>query len=271
MTAITPATTIDEVISALDRIIDDSIHSHNRLGYFAALYRRVTVTVKQGIVSGTFEDGPRMEKFDVAFANRYLSAFEQYHHHQSPTKAWALSFDVARDRNLMLLQHLLLGMNAHINLDLGIVAAEIAPGTEISSLERDFDQINIILGSLVGEVVDEFSKIWPFIGWADRQLRGHERAAIGFEMEVVRNRAWKFALDLAVLDPVPQTEAIAKTDQQVAALGHFIAHPGFPIELIFWIFRKTDFKSTSETIRILNERLKAKPVNMAVLKRRSPV
>ena len=69
-----PATTIDEVISALDDILAISKVKKSRAGYFAALYRKVTLAVKNGIASGIYEDGKRMEKLDVIFANRYLAA-----------------------------------------------------------------------------------------------------------------------------------------------------------------------------------------------------
>ena len=36
-------TTIDGVIAALQDIIDDSIKTKSRLGYFAALYKRMTI------------------------------------------------------------------------------------------------------------------------------------------------------------------------------------------------------------------------------------
>ena len=47
------AQTIDDVIKQLDDIILWAKANKNRLGYFAALYRRVTVRVKQpgGIAS----------------------------------------------------------------------------------------------------------------------------------------------------------------------------------------------------------------------------
>ena len=71
-----PAETIDQVIEQLDDIIDWSIIRSSRLGYFAALYRKVTIKVKDGIRDGYFEDAERMERLDVIFANRYLEAFE---------------------------------------------------------------------------------------------------------------------------------------------------------------------------------------------------
>ncbi|NIR65754.1 MAG: hypothetical protein GWN00_24945 [Aliifodinibius sp.] len=91
------------------------------MGYFAALYRKVTIRVKE-----EFEDPERMERLDVLFANRYLEAFEQYHTRKETTVSWKLAFDTCKRWRPIVLQHLLLGMNTHIRLDLGVAAAETA-------------------------------------------------------------------------------------------------------------------------------------------------
>src|SRR5215216_7912660 len=57
-----PAHTIDEVIEHLDDLIAHARRAKNRLGYFAALYRNVTIKVKEGILAGSFEDAARMER-----------------------------------------------------------------------------------------------------------------------------------------------------------------------------------------------------------------
>ena len=44
------------------------------MGYFATLYRKVTIQVKKGIADNFFDDGPRMERLDVILANRYTQA-----------------------------------------------------------------------------------------------------------------------------------------------------------------------------------------------------
>ncbi len=71
-----PAKNIDEVIARLTDIIDISRQESSRQGYFAALYRKVTINVKQGILNGRFEDGARMERLDVNFAVRLNSLGE---------------------------------------------------------------------------------------------------------------------------------------------------------------------------------------------------
>ena len=112
------ARTIDEVIEQLDHIIQRSRHNSSRIGFFAILYRQVTARVREGILSGRFQDGARMERLDVAFANRYLEALEQYRLGEQPSRCWLAAFQGASSWRLLVLQHLLLGMNAHINLDL---------------------------------------------------------------------------------------------------------------------------------------------------------
>ena len=48
---------IQQVVFALDEIISDSVKNKNPLGYFAALYRNVTVKVKEGIENNFFMTG----------------------------------------------------------------------------------------------------------------------------------------------------------------------------------------------------------------------
>src|SRR5512143_2170317 len=70
--------TIDDIIAEMDCVIERCIQKRSKLGYFAMLYRDVTVRVRDGIAAGRFEDGPRMEQLDVVFANRYLDALHAY-------------------------------------------------------------------------------------------------------------------------------------------------------------------------------------------------
>jgi hypothetical protein len=104
-----PAQTINEVVQQLDDIIEWAYSQKSRLGYFAALYRKVTINVKEGITADFFEDGERMERLDVIFANLYLKAFEQYQNNHAPTRSWQFAFETSRRWWPIVLQHLLLG------------------------------------------------------------------------------------------------------------------------------------------------------------------
>jgi hypothetical protein len=191
------ANTIDEVIDRLDAVIDWSRGRESRLGYFAALYRKVTAAVREEIQAGGFEDGPRMERLDVVFANRYLAALDKHRDGDTPTRSWAFAFAVADRWWPIVLQHLLLGMNAHINLDLGIAAATVAPGHEIHGLRRDFDRINHILARLGDESQRELAEVWPALELLGKIAGKTDDAIINFSIEKARSCAWRTALDLA--------------------------------------------------------------------------
>src|SRR5262245_58288181 len=103
--------TIDEVLAELDQKIRWAREERNRLGFFAALYRNVTRKVKEGIAAGLFEDGARMEKLDVIFATRYLTAFESFQRGEPLTKCWLVAFKLASKWKPIILQHLLCAMN----------------------------------------------------------------------------------------------------------------------------------------------------------------
>ena len=99
--------TIDDVVSALNVIVQQSYDQASRLGYFAALYRRVTCAVRDGIAAGSFQNGPLMEQLDVVFASRYLDAFITFQAGGTATRSWMLAFQGCSNPDLLILQQLL--------------------------------------------------------------------------------------------------------------------------------------------------------------------
>ena len=219
------AETIDEVIAHLTEIIARSRRDRSRLGYFAALYRKVTISVKEGIAQNRFQNGERMQRLDVVFANRYLTAYELYRQRQRPTDCWQLAFEAAEQWRPLILQQLLLGMNAHINLDLGIAAVETCPGEELAPLQHDFDEINNILAGLVLPVQKAIGEVSPWIGFLEKIDPRADDALINFSMLVARNEAWKFAVRLNALDEQRKVAAIAERDSEIARFGRLVYQP----------------------------------------------
>ncbi|WP_134684707.1 DUF5995 family protein [Brevibacillus migulae] len=249
------AASIDEVIDQMNLLIEWSIRNQSRLGYFAALYRLVTIQVKQGIRTGFFENGPRMERLDVIFANRYLDALQAYMHGQPVSESWRLAFTQADNPRLLVLQHLLLGMNAHINLDLGIASAQTCPGKAIADLRHDFLAINRILSSLVDEVRTDIDRISPWIGLLDHVSPAASKAIINFSMEKARGAAWEFALSLAPLPEEQKTVYCHEKDKQVTGIGTLVYQPpGFLFQTGLFFIRLRESTDIGKNIRLLQER-----------------
>ena len=244
------AETIEDVIESLEKIIDWAYQENSRLGYFPALYVKVTREVKEGIQAGFFDDGPRMERLDVEFADRYLDAFYAYRDGRPLTKSWQVTFEAAENRNLLILQHLLLGMNAHINLDLGIATAKISQGTEIASVERDFNRINGILTKLTNKVQRKIDTLSPWMAVLDWVGGRKDERFADFSLEVARKGAWMFAKEMAGSDTEQRQHAIQVRDHLVAGLEYLLEGRWF-VRPVIGLVRSFESKDVQRNIEVL--------------------
>jgi hypothetical protein len=221
-------TSIDEVVATIQSIIGWSIANTSRLGYFAALYKRITLAIRDGIRNGLFDDGPRMERFDVTFASRYFAALNAYFYPaQFPpiSHCWRVAFDGAQLPTPILVQHMLAGINAHIDLDLGIAAEAVAPGALLPTLHHDFNTVNAVLASQVSTVVGEIDSLSPVLADIYAVLMKYELDLIADGLVVVRDAAWHFAEVLAFEPAILHPATISLHDLEVAQLGALILHP----------------------------------------------
>lgn len=247
------AQTIDDVIHILDGIVQSSRKENSRLGYFPSLYRKVTIEVKNGIANKFFDDGKRMERLDVTFANRYFEAYDAYRSGKPTTQSWRIAFDARNDWWAIVLQHLLLGINAHINLDLGIAAAQTSPDNAIHSLKNDFDRINNILASLIKNVEAALTQVWPLLKLLSKVAGNDDEKLINFSMNVARTQAWNLALALANLDAQASQPIISTADAAVAVIGKSIQHPGPVVGSLTNFIRLGERGDVSKIISILEQ------------------
>ncbi len=246
-----PAETIDDVIHTLDEIIDWAWNQKSRTGYFAALYRRVTQSVKDGISQGRFQNGPLLEKLDVVFANRYLQAVEQFRAGQQSTLSWQVAFQTASHWYPLVVQQLLGGMNAHINLDLGIAAAVCSPGEQIAGLQTDFNEINAVLAAEVGAVEQEIAEVSPWIALLEKFGLREETKIINFSLTKARDCAWSEAVKMAALSTSQMQTAINDLDLRVLMLGRLVVSPPLWIKLQLFPIRVREDNNIRRVLDVL--------------------
>lgn len=234
---------IDDIIAKMDAIVDQCKEENLRSGYFAVLYRFVTIRIKHGIESGEFDDGERMEQLDTIFAQRFFEAFNAYYNGaRGPvTQSWKNAFDSAGSDDYIIMQHLLLGINAHINLDLGIAAAETMEGKDIELIHGDYDRVNAILASLVDDVTSNLSKVSLFFAPMIKLARGSDEMLMAFSIKVARDGAWEFAKEY--MDAQNKELAIRERDKKIAALARQLTHTGSFLSFIIRIIRLGEFRS----------------------------
>lgn len=192
--------TIDDVVDALSRIVRDARDRGDRLGLFAALYRRTTLQVRAALRAGEFHDAAWVERLDVVFAHRYLDAYVAFGHGRPTSHAWRLAFERSRQPGYLVLHHLLLGMAAHILLDLGVATAETAPG-DLARRRADFMAINGVLVRMLDDVQADVNRISPALAWLDRTGGTFDERLAGAVVRRWRTTAWRraTALDRAAL------------------------------------------------------------------------
>jgi hypothetical protein len=251
-TSMMPAQTIAEVIAQLEDIVEEAVAAADPLGLFALLYLDVTRDVAEGIRLGRFENGPRMERLDVIFANRYLDAYRQYRRSEPCTQCWETAFVAAQKQELLVLQHLFMGMNAHINLDLGIASVEAAATADIAYLEGDFMVINKLLSDKIDVVQDKLGKVSPLLFLVDWFGKRKDERFAEFSLIQARNHAWRTATRLSGMAPAQRQAAIAELDGYVAALNRLITRPGRVFGGVLRVvkrFEKKDMKRILEAMK----------------------
>lgn len=247
------ATTIEEVIAFLQTIIDDSRKNNSRLGYFAVLYYKVTASVRDGIRNGQFLDGPRMEKLDVIFANRYLEAYTLWQQGGEPSASWKFAFETAKKSSSLILQHLLLGMNAHINLDLGVAAVGVSGSNPLQDLHNDFNMINTIISSLTYQVLSEIDRSSPLLSLLGLHAGNSNSVLIQFSIDNARDGAWCFAEELYAKTVADRPTEIKARDQNVLAIGKSLINQTGFLRFTVWLIHLFEWKNPAKVIELLQE------------------
>jgi len=247
-----PLQTIEDVIAELNTIVDYCVQHRHRAGFFAALYKRMTVAVSEGIAAGIFEDGKRMEQLDICFAQRYLDAWHFYGLKQPCTASWQFTFDGCFHQPNTVLQHLLLGINTHINLDLAIAAAQVAPGSAIDALEEDFNRINNVIATLMDDVQESLSKVWFPMRFITKIANRRHEPVLNFSIETARKVSWANAVVLAHQDDNGRREQINLMDNTVKQIGQRIQQPGRWAGFLLWLVRKTEYDDVARTIKLID-------------------
>src|ERR1700758_2779260 len=229
--------TIDDVLRNIDQIIDWAKEAQNAIGYFAVLYRRITRAIRDAINDGTFVDGPRIGRLDVAFAKRYFNALNAYFYpgeFQGLTIPWKVSFVGDQNRQAIIIQHMLAGLNAHISFDLGLALLTVA-GDWPKSLRIDYDRVNKLLCDQIPGITNEVQQLSPEMRWL-RVLIPDEISQMKKAVTKMREGAWRFAFYMA-MNPENAEQKTAHQEAWTAVLSSWYLQPSGRFSPLPWLIR----------------------------------
>ena len=207
------------------------------LGYFPALYAGVTARIADRIDGNGFADGPRMDTLATTFAAYYVRAW------QSPAarpQCWQACWNVAGDSELLIVQHLLLGINAHVNHDLPMAVVDVARAVgDLEAIHGDFNAVNDVLADDLGTTLGELDRV---ARWTNQAVLLGGGRVFNFSLRIARQQAWDAAERLyAIRDDDAATAAyVAELDRLVSVIAYLIAHPSSLFRPLLWLARRTE-------------------------------
>jgi hypothetical protein len=259
---------ISDVVAELWALAARAAQAGSRMGFFAALYARVTSAMAAHVERGFFDDGPRMGRLDVKFARLYIEAAERRIAGAGGVGlAWTVAFDACEEREPMVLQHLYLGMNAHLLVDLPIAVAEVSSRSTLASLRRDFRRINEVVEAEMGAFHEDLCAISPRLARFYRSNGRLWSAGSNATLFVARELAWHRAGCLVRADAHGRARLVEALDHGAARLGReVIRHPPVGAGLVRAI-RAEESDDTRRVVRALMGGRAPAPTAGCVLKR----
>lgn len=240
-------TTLDEVLQKFNVIIDDNLEEGSSLGFFPILYREVTKEIQTKLHDHHFENPRRVRAFTIRFAKKYFEAYEteyEYNWH-----CWKLALQ--NNSHLTVLQHLLLGMNAHINFDLARTTAEMFKYEKIFEFQQDFNLVNKVLAQKTNELQKRLNKINKLLWIIDKLGKNRDEQFAIFSMKIARSNAWEHAVNLSKLNHHDREMQVHELDDKTAQFGQKLIKQVFGIKFIQKLFLFFENPSTFTKLNIL--------------------
>jgi len=193
----------------MQQLIDGWEAPGDRRAIFLACYAMMTRNMLSAVESGQFEDGEWVYTLLNRFADYYFDALNAYDQAQPAAPAvWKLTFDAARRPQIHVLQHLILGVNAHINYDLVFVIHELLnavwstlPPALAQSRYRDHCRVNEIIYRTIDSVQDQIVERYsPSMSLVDAALLRADEWLLGRLIRGWREQVWQDATRLMAGD-----------------------------------------------------------------------
>jgi Family of unknown function (DUF5995) len=225
----TPFTSVQDVAQRLLGYQQVFLDAGDRRAIFATCYLAMTRTMEKNLTEGLFLDTAWVERYLVTFANLYRQALQQRETNDSALPdCWKFAFDTAASGSALVIQDLVLGINAHVNHDLALALQSV--GIEpMPERHEDHDRVNQVLQQATKPVEDAISTLYaPGLGLLARALGPLGADVTNFSIDAAREHAWSMALALcSSSDATPiRQDAIRQTlDSTATVLAKLVLLP----------------------------------------------
>lgn len=209
----------------MDSLIDEWQRRQDRRVDFLRCYRLMTGNMQLAIKQDEFHDGPWVQQLLDRFADYYFTALTDYEQDRPDTPpAWAAAHRAALRQETLVIQNLLLGINAHINYDLVLSLHDVlSPNWRaLSATARrrryeDHRQVNVIIGRTVDAVQDDIIEPKePLLKIVDALFGPIDEWAASIMIRHWREEVWQHALQMLAAHDDAERETLRQQVERLA-------------------------------------------------------
>lgn len=241
-----------EALQSLQALTAKHREARDRKGYFAAYLSRYTLQLRDAIAAGEFQQSVRTERVCANAAQYYLESTATFQRGGRPISSWNYALAASRDTWLVVAQHILLGLNAHLNLDLGSAVASACPPAELLGFRSDFEKLCGFYQAVLEDVWSDLGQLWPAFAAAGPLLRGTGPTLIRFRLPRAFEQAWRLAQELSGLNAVDRGPVLDRCNQTSQSLAEMIRHPGV-LNVPLMGLRLIEGGDIAETIELIQQ------------------
>lgn len=240
------AESVEDVLAILGRALETARAENTADGYFPLVYSWETTDI--AAAAAEFEAPDELRRMIVVFANRYFDARQKFRAGEATTKTWDLAFRAARSSSALVVQHLLLAMNAHINVDLPIVAAETGIGL------ADYTRVDTILQRGIERIQEALNRTTLVLRLLDLVGGDFDEMFAAWSLKAARRHAFELASRLRVASEAERPRLIAQADETAFRLGQRLIAPPLRDRLLLAAIRLTERNKSPRELLTLLER-----------------
>lgn len=212
-----------EIARVIERMHTQALaweQSADERAIFLRCYSMMTGNMITALDADRFHDRTWATQLLNVFGEYYFLALAAYDQSSSETPAvWKFAHDAAIQRNLHVMQHLFLGINAHINYDLVL--------TVVDMLEPEWDQLNEAqrqlryedhckVNEVIAETIDRvqdtvIERYDPLMDVIDRMLGRVDELLLSRLITHWRESVWQQAMSMLACQNAREREEIRLT------------------------------------------------------------
>lgn len=242
------AKTLDDVNRMMARCTEMAREENSADGYFTLIYAWETADLLRAADAGAFQAPDAVRAMIVDFANRYFTARASFRAGEPTSKAWTVAFRAARTSSALVVQHILLAMNAHINFDLGPVTADAGLPW------ADFSKIGAVLGQGVSRIQGCLNRTNPVLRGLDRLGGGFDEMFTIYSLKAARRHAFDLAQRLRSTPEASRAALMAEADATAGAFGELLLRPPLRDRVLLGMIRLKEVTASPREIITLLDR-----------------